>query len=90
MEEDFFVRTTENLVPVEVKATRGTAKSLRTLIQRDNYPDIQWGIKFTAGNIGFSDKIYTFPYFCTFLIKDYLKWEMKSYEEKMNEFWKNI
>lgn len=90
LEEDFFVRTTENLVPVEVKATRGTAKSLRTLIQRDNYPDIQWGIKFTAGNIGFSDKIYTFPYFCTFLIKDYLKWEMKSYEEKMNEFWKNI
>ena len=89
LEEDFFVRTTENLVPVEVKATRGTAKSLRTLIQRDNYPDIQWGIKFTAGNIGFSDNIYTFPYFCTFLIRDYLKWEMKSYEEKMSELGKD-
>lgn len=85
LEEDFFVRTAENLVPVEVKATRGTAKSLRTLIQRDNYPDIQWGIKFTAGNIGFGDKIYTFPYFCTFLIKEYIKWEMKSYEEKRKD-----
>lgn len=75
LEEDFFVRTAQNLVPVEVKATRGTAKSLRTLIQKDNYPDIQWGVKLTAGNIGFDDKIYTFPYFCTFLLKDYLKWK---------------
>jgi len=78
LEEDFFVRTTQNLVPVEVKATRGTAKSLRTLIQKDNYSDIQWGIKLTAGNIGFDDKIYTFPYFCTFLLKDYLKWKSLS------------
>jgi len=73
LEEDFFVRTQEYLVPVEVKAVKGTAKTLRTLIQSKSYPDIQWGIKFTAGNIGFSDNIYTFPYFCTFLLKDYLK-----------------
>lgn len=74
LEEDFFVRTHNTLVPVEVKATRGTAKSLRTLIGSDAYPDIEWGIKLTAGNIGFSDNIYTFPYFCSFLLKDYLKW----------------
>lgn len=74
LEEDFFVRTRENLVPVEVKATRGTAKSLRTLIQSEKYPDIQFGIKFTAGNVGHSDNIYTFPYFCAFLLKEYLKW----------------
>ena len=85
LEEDFFVRTQKHLVPVEVKATRGTAKSLRTLIQRDVYPDIEWGIKFTGGNIGFSDKIYTFPYFCTFLLKDFLKWAIKTHAEKMEE-----
>lgn len=73
LEEDFFVRTREHLVPVEVKANRGTAKTLRTLIQRENYPDIQWGIKLVKGNIGVSDQIYTFPYFCAFLLKDYLK-----------------
>ncbi len=73
LEEDFFVRTQQNLLPVEVKAKRGTAKSLRTLIQSDKYPDIQYGLKFTAGNIGFSDDIYTFPYFCAFLLKSYLK-----------------
>ena len=77
LEEDFFVRTQDYLVPVEVKATRGTAKSLRTLIQSDSYPDIRWGIKFTAGNVGISGDIYTFPYFCAFLIKDYLKWMNK-------------
>ena len=73
LEEDFFVRTQKNLLPVEVKAKRGTAKSLRTLIQSEKYPDIQCGIKFAAGNIGYSDNIYTFPYFCTFLLREYLR-----------------
>lgn len=52
---------------------KGTAKSLRTLIKSDSYSDIKYGIKFTSGNIGHSDNIYTFPYFCAFLLKDYLK-----------------
>ncbi len=73
LEEDFFVRTKEYLIPVEVKAKRGTAKSLKTLIQSEKYEDISWGIKFTAGNVGCSDNIYTFPYFCAFLLKRYLK-----------------
>ena len=73
LEEDFFVRTQKELLPVEVKAKRGTAKSLRTLIQSEKYSDIQCGIKFTAGNIGYSDNIYTFPYFCAFLLREYLR-----------------
>lgn len=72
LEEDFFVRTAENLIPVEVKATNGRSKSLRTLIKSERYPDIKYGIKFTGGNIGYSDDIYTFPYFCAFLLKKYL------------------
>ncbi len=73
LEEDFFVRTASELIPVEVKAKNGRAKSLRTLIGRDKYADIHHGIKFIGGNIGFSDNIYTFPYFCAFLLKRYLK-----------------
>ena len=73
LEEDFFVRTANNLIPVEVKATNGKAKSLRTLIQNDRYPDIGYGIKFIHGNIGYSDNVYTFPYFCAFLLKRYLR-----------------
>ena len=73
LEEDFFVRTIDDLVPVEVKATRGTAKSLNTLIKNERYDNIHYGIKLTSGNVGFSDDIYTFPYFCSFLLKRYLK-----------------
>ena len=72
LEEDFFVRTRQSLIPVEVKATKGTAKSLRTLIKSEHYSDIRCGIKLTAGNIGECDGIYTFPYFCAFLMKRYL------------------
>ena len=67
------MRTQKNLLPVEVKAKSGTAKSLMTLIGSDKYPDIRYGLKFTAGNVGFDDNIYTFPYFFAFLLKRYLK-----------------
>ena len=73
LEEDFFVRTASELIPVEVKATNGRAKSLRTLIGSEKYSDISRGIKLTGGNIGYSGNIYTFPYFCAFLLKRYLK-----------------
>lgn len=73
LEEDFFLRTQKHLLPVEVKAKRGTAKSLRTLILSDKYPDIVCGIKLTAGNIGRDGNVFTFPYFCAFLLKDYLR-----------------
>lgn len=71
LEEDFFIRTQDSLIPVEVKTQNGTAKSLRTLINSDKYSDIHFGFKFTGGNIGYADNIYTFPYFCAFLLKRY-------------------
>lgn len=73
LEEDFFMRTAASLVPVEVKATNNMARSLKTLISSEKYPEIKFGIKVVGGNIGYNDGVYTFPYFCTFLLKDYLK-----------------
>lgn len=73
LEEDFFVRNRNDLVPVEVKAGTNRAKSLRTLIHSSQYPEISYGIKFSANNIGAENNIYTFPYFCCFLLKRYLK-----------------
>ena len=73
LEQDFFVRSASELIPVEVKATSGKTKSLRTLIESEKYPDIHRGIKFAGTNIGYSDSIYTFPHFCAFLLKRYLK-----------------
>ena len=72
LEEDFFVRTKNSLLPLEVKARRGTSKSLATLIAREKYPDIRYGLKASAGNIDFSNNILTFPYFCVFLLKRFL------------------
>lgn len=73
LEENFFVRTAADLIPIEVKAKNGKAKSLAQLIKSDKYADISYGIKFCAGNIGSKNGIYTFPYYCAFLLKRYLK-----------------
>ena len=72
LEEDFFLRTKSNLVPIEVKATSGRSKSLRTLIESDHYPDIAFGVKVSSGNVGFENGIRTIPHFCAFLLKDWL------------------
>lgn len=73
LREEFFVRCKDCLVPIEVKAGNNNAKSLATLITSSNYPEICFGIKLVKGNIGFESNIYTFPHFCAFLIRDFLK-----------------
>lgn len=72
LEEDFFIRTADSLIPVEVKARNNQAKSLKTLISSDAYPDIDFGIKFINGNIGNENNIITFPHFCAFLLKRFI------------------
>ena len=73
LEEDFFIRDINNLIPVEVKANSGKSQSMKTLIESDKYSDIKWGIKLSMNNISFENNIYTFPYFCTFLLKEWLQ-----------------
>ncbi len=73
LEEDFFIRTQEDLIPVEVKSNSNQSKSLAMLIRNPNYADISYGIKLGDFNIGHSNDIYTFPYFCAFKMKEYLK-----------------
>lgn len=73
LEEDFFIHGKNHLIPVEVKATDGRSKSLSTLINGERYKDIESGIKLSNGNIGYSKGIYTFPLFCTFLLKEFIK-----------------
>lgn len=73
LEEDFFLRTATHLVPIEVKSTNGKSKSMHSLIAGERYTDISYGIKLAHANIGFTNNIYTFPYFCTFMLKEYLR-----------------
>jgi len=73
LETDFFIRSAASLVPIEVKAKDGRAKSMKTLIASHHYPDIRYGIKLSRNNIGHEDRVYTFPYFCAFLLKRFMK-----------------
>jgi len=72
LEEDFFIRSRDALIPLEVKARTGKSKSMRTLIDSEKYTDIRYGFKLSFNNIGYSDNIYTFPYFCAFLLKRFM------------------
>ena len=73
LEEDFFIRDMKNLIPIEVKANTGNSQSLRSLIKNERYEDIVWGIKLSKNNIGFQNDVYTFPYYCAFLLREWLK-----------------
>lgn len=72
LETDFFIRSASSLIPIEVKAKDGRTKSMKTLIFSDRYPDIRYGIKLSGNNIGHEDSIYTFPYFCAFLLRRFM------------------
>lgn len=76
LEEDFFVRSKNELIPVEVKSNNDSSKYLTALIKSDRYADIKHGIKLGDFNVGVANNIYTFPYFCAFMLKAYLqKWD---------------
>ena len=79
LETDFFIRSMTSLIPVEVKA-----KSMNTLISSDRYPDIRYGFKFSAQNIGHENCTYTFPYFCIFLLKRFMA-DFHPAEENVSE-----
>ena len=73
LEMDFFVRSADCLVPVEVKAENNRSKSLRTMIDREIYKDIRWGIKLVNGNVGFENGILTLPQWCAFSIPEIVR-----------------
>lgn len=73
LEQDFFIRSKNELVPIEVKAKNGKAVSMINLINDPKYKDIKHGIKFSNNNIGYSDSMITFPYFCAFMLRRFME-----------------
>ena len=73
LEMDFFVRDANSLIPIEVKANDNATVSLKRLIAQEKYGDIHYGIKLCYKNVGFNGEFYTFPYFLTFLLKQFLR-----------------
>ncbi|MEE1323081.1 MAG: DUF4143 domain-containing protein, partial [Bacteroidales bacterium] len=77
LEMDFFIRDTNSLIPIEVKANDGATLSLNKLIKDDKYPEIEYGIKLGYKNIGFNGMFYTIPYFLTFLLRRFISEKKK-------------
>ena len=73
LEADFFIRSSKSLIPIEVKAKDGRVKSMKTLIASHHYPDVRFGFKLSRNNIGHEGSIYSFPYFCAFVLKRFMK-----------------
>ena len=74
MEMDFFVRDIKSLIPVEVKANDNATPTLKKMTD-GRYADIKYGIKLCNRNIGFNGQFYTLPYFLTFILKRWLKFQ---------------
>lgn len=70
VEMDFFIRDTDSLITIEVKANDNATISLKDSVDNNKYSDIKYGIKLCNKNIGFNGKFYTFPYFTAFLLKN--------------------
>ncbi|MCQ3034717.1 MAG: ATP-binding protein [Bacilli bacterium] len=70
-ELDFVLRFKNSILPIEVKSKKGKSVSLNTVILNNSI--IETGIKFSANNIGATDKIKTFPYFLSFLLRKYIE-----------------
>ena len=73
LEIDFFVRTQNELLPVEVKSGNNKSKSLNEVISNTRYDNIKRGIKLAYANVGYKNNVFTIPYFCSFLIKKWVR-----------------
>ena len=64
-EIDFFIERDGGIVPVEVKAQRGSSVSFDEQLKRE---DVRLGFKFTSGNVGVVGKKITLPHYMTMFV----------------------
>lgn len=64
-EIDFFIESNDGVVPIEVKAKRGSSTSFDAQLER---PEVPYGYKFTAGNVGKVGKKITLPHYMSMFI----------------------
>lgn len=68
-ELDFLIRLKDNIVPIEIKANKGSARSLNAVIEDKRIDEIKYGIKFSNNNIGMANNVLTLPFFTLFMLK---------------------
>ena len=70
LELDFVIRWRGECVPVEVKATDGNAKSVKTVLKHPEKYHVDSAIKLADLNIGRSGAVLTLPLYMAFLLTD--------------------
>ena len=65
MEVEFLLEKDGKVVPLEVKASNASTASLNRLLERE---DIEFGYKFTSGNVGVAGKKITLPHYMVMFI----------------------
>ena len=68
-ELDFLIRLKDSIVPIEIKANKGSARSLNAVIGDKKISEIKYGIKFSNNNIGVANNVLTLPFFTLFMLK---------------------
>ena len=68
-ELDFLIRLKDNIVPIEIRANKGSARSLNAVIDDKRIDEIKCGIKFSNNNIGVANNVLTLPFFTLFMLK---------------------
>lgn len=71
LEIDFFMRYKGKCTPIEVKATQGNTKSLKTVLKNTEVYHLDSAIKLGDYNIGEENNILTLPLYMGFLLNDF-------------------
>lgn len=71
LEIDFFIRYKGKCTPIEVKATQGNTKSLKTVLKNTEVYHLDSAIKLGDYNIGEENNILTLPLYMGFLLNDF-------------------
>ena len=67
---DFIYRLKDKIIPLEIKASNGNSKALKTVLNHYDEYKVKYGIKLTANNISFNNNILNLPYYLTFLLNN--------------------
>ncbi len=70
IELDFMIRYKGQSTPLEIKATNGNAKSLKTVMAHPEKYDVTQAIKLADCNIGYENNILTLPLYMVFLLTE--------------------
>ena len=70
VELDFLIRYKGLSTPLEVKATNGNAKSMKTILAHPEKYDVYQAIKLADTNVGIKNNILTLPMYMTFLLTE--------------------